>query len=81
MVEDKTIHWIRLFEIKQYYLASLDLSIEIKAYFGEEALIGYKPQQPTLQGLINYCKNYNVSGWKSVIIGKNNKLLKITNGK
>jgi len=83
MVEDKATHWIRLSEIKQYYLASLDNSLELSFIFGKEEFdkLNYKPEEPTLQGLIKYCKEYNIPGWKSAILGKkSNNLLKITNG-
>lgn len=80
MVEDKATHWIRLSELKQYYLMTLDDSMDILILFGKEALVDYKPAKPTLEGFIKYTKNFNIPGWKTAILGKNNSLLKITNG-
>lgn len=82
MVEDKATHWIRLSELKQYYLMTLDDSIDLMMLFGKEGFekMNYKPKEPTLEGLIKYCKNFNVPGWKTAILDKNNNLLKITNG-
>lgn len=80
---EKATHWIRLSELKQYYLMTLDDSLDLMFLYGKEEFekMNYKPEEPTLQGLIKYCKNFNIPGWRTAILGKNNNLLKITNGK
>lgn len=82
MVKDKITHWITLSNIKQYYLVSLDQSLELTWFYTKEEFdkLKYKPEEPTLKGLIKYCKEFNVPNKKTAIIGKNNNILKITNG-
>lgn len=82
MVENKATHWIYLSELKEYYKMTLDDSLDLMRLFSKEEFekMNYKPKEPTLQGLIKYCKEFNIPGHKTAIIGKNNNLIKITNG-
>ena len=69
--------------LQQFYSSYRKVQRENVFLYGKEEFekMNYKPEEPTLQGLIKYCKNFNIPGWRTAILGKNNNLLKITNGK
>ncbi len=73
--------WTRLSELRSSYLMQLDRSSEIRAFFGEAALIGYESEKDSLSGFIKFCKNYKITGFNVAILGKNHKVIKVAYGK
>lgn len=74
--------WVRLSEIRKYYLHSLNNSDNFMALFGKEFHDKYYSQQyPSLKGFIIYFRNFKLDGFNVAIIGKKNKTIKISYGK
>jgi hypothetical protein len=82
MENNKSISaWIKIEEVKDFYLFGLDKSYEMKMLFGEESLKDYKCEQPSLIGFIKYFRDFKLPGFNTAIIGKNNIVIKIAYGK
>jgi len=73
------IMWMRLSQIRDFYLMGLNRKDEYEFLFGAEAAKLYEPEKPTLTGFIKFFRDFNISTHDLTILNDKNEVIKQIN--